>query len=549
MTVWPVRAAAAIVLGLAFSPIVASAPSAQAAGQPVPVSVTMIATLTVPERTTAFIDPTLLESYTAPFGLLTRELDQVINRPIAIGIDPSIIASIRVLGSLAPDSSIAWLERLDAATNETFPLAWADADLTLGLQAGSGDVLIPEAYDYAIDPALFSAQQAEPTPTPEGTEEPVEGEEPPLPTNESLVEWDYTVPEITWPTMNAVAGTDLAKLGDYYGTTILSSGNIGQTTWAAAHTLVNDEETLVADEALSAEFGLTVEAFSGGDWDAAIAGLTTAVSGVASTDDKPASVLIALGREVSLADPDLGPTIDALGAAASVDVIGLAELLATPLSTATLVDKVHGEEQVAGVKSMLTEERADRAFAVIAENPSLITSQRRLELMATLSNSWSNDTVGWTTAVSEYRATSEALRNKVRIIKSSSITLWADKASLPVTITNELTQPVTVYVTVRPLTPLLKIEDGFVAVTVEPQSQRKASVPVQSLSNGIVELEITLHTDKGKDIGDLTYVKTTVQAGWETPVTWGFGIAVLAVFVAGILRTIVRRRRARTSED
>ena len=98
----------------------------------------MVVALTVPERTTGFIDRDLLANYTSEFGLLTRALDQVIDRPVVLGIDPSIIASIRVLGNTAPASAVAWLERLDAATNETFPLAWADADLTLGLQAGSG---------------------------------------------------------------------------------------------------------------------------------------------------------------------------------------------------------------------------------------------------------------------------------------------------------------------------------------------------------------------------------------------------------------------------
>ena len=94
MTAWPTPAAAAIVLGLVLSPLAASAPTAAAAGEPAPVSVTMIAALTAPERTTGFISSDLLESYTGEFGLLTRQLDQLIDRPIALGIDPAIIASM-----------------------------------------------------------------------------------------------------------------------------------------------------------------------------------------------------------------------------------------------------------------------------------------------------------------------------------------------------------------------------------------------------------------------------------------------------------------------
>lgn len=508
----------------------------------------MIATLTVPEHTSAFIESSLLASYTSQLGLLTRQLDQVINRPIALGIDPSIIASIRVLGTSAPESAIAWLERLDAATNETFPLAWADADLTLGLQAGSGDVLIPESLTYAIDPTLFSDTPVGPTPTPAPSETPAEEVVPSLPTSESLTAWDYTVSEITWPAMNAVTSGDLGKLSDFYGTTILSSGNLGAAGARTAHTVIGEVDALVADEALSTQFGLAVEGSAGSQWEAVVANLVASVGAVPSTDDNPASVLLALGRDVATSDPDLGATIDALAAAPSLRTTPLSELLTTPPVSGTLVERTHDEARLGAVAKLLAEERADRTFATIAADPSLITSERRLDLLATISNSWSDNAAGWTAAVSEYTANSIALRKMVRIVKSSSITLLSDRGSLPVTVTNELNQPITVYVTVRPMTPLLRIEDSFVEVTVEPDSQRKASVPVQSLSNGTVALQITLHSVSNLTVGDLTYVETTVQAGWETPVTIGFGAFVLLVFAAGIVRTIVRRRRARSVE-
>ena len=509
----------------------------------------MIAALTVPERKTGFIDPTLLETYTSEFGLLTRELDQVIDRPIVLGIDPSIIASIRVLGSSAPASAIAWLDRLDAATNETFPLAWADADLTLGLQAGSDALLAPESFAYAIDASLFSAADVEPTPTPEATEQPeVPGEVPPLPTDASLIAWDYTVSDIAWPAMNTVTAANLDTVGSAFGTTILSSGNLGATTASTAHTNVGEVGALVADETLSAQFSSTVQSASGEEWQAAMADLGASVAGVASTTDAPASVLLALDRAVTLSDTDLGLTIDTLTATPNVLVTGLVDLLATAPVSGSLVDLEHSESVIASVRTLLAEERRDGEFARIAADPTLITSERRLDLLATISNSWADNLEGWEGAVSDYVASSIALRDKVKIVKSSSITLWADRASLPVTISNELTQPVTVYVTVRPLTPLLKVENSLVEVIVEPGSQRKASVPVQSLSNGIVELEVTLHGSTGMAVGDTTYVRTTVQAGWETPFTVTVGIIVVLVFAAGIVRTIVRRRRARSSE-
>ena len=149
--------------------------------------------------------------------------------------------------------------------------------------------------------------------------------------------------------------------------------------------------------------------------------------------------------------------------------------------------------------------------------------------------------------MSTYRAASSTLRSSVSIVKSSKITLWADRGSLPVVVENLLDQPVTVYVTVRPLTPLIRVEDTFFQVVVEPNSQRNARVPVQSISNGNVELEISLHASTSRQIGSTTYVRTVVQAGWETPFTITVAILVVLVFAAGVVRTIVRLRRARAN--
>jgi hypothetical protein len=68
---------------------------------------------------------------------------------------------------------------------------------------------------------------------------------------------------------------------------------------------------------------------------------------------------------------------------------------------------------------------------------------------------------------------------------------------------------------------------------------------VQSLSNGSVELVVTVNSVSGTQIGATTYVRTTVQAGWETPFTIAVGIVVVLIFAMGIVRTVLRRRAAR----
>ena len=129
--------------------------------QPTPLAIAM--PLTVPASSAGLISADLLETYTSTDGILQRQLDQAYNRPVAIGIDPRIIASIRILGNSAPDSATAWLARLESAPNETFPLAFADTDLAATSQAGTG-VLAPTAFE--IDPGLFTEDDA-PDATPE----------------------------------------------------------------------------------------------------------------------------------------------------------------------------------------------------------------------------------------------------------------------------------------------------------------------------------------------------------------------------------------------
>ena len=108
MTLRAVRAALALGLGLAGLGVGA----APAAAADTPTRLAIAVPLIVRAESTGLIGAAALEAYTRPLGDLTRQLDAVIDKPVAIGIDPMIIVSIRVLGSAAPESAVAWLGRL-----------------------------------------------------------------------------------------------------------------------------------------------------------------------------------------------------------------------------------------------------------------------------------------------------------------------------------------------------------------------------------------------------------------------------------------------------
>ena len=123
-------------------------------------------------------------------------------------------------------------------------------------------------------------------------------------------------------------------------------------------------------------------------------------------------------------------------------------------------------------------------------------------------------------------------------------TCCADRQTLPIPIVNGLAQPITVVVTVDPDRPILAIEDRSVEVTIEPNSQTNALIPVQAVSNGTVRIEVTIASPTGVAVGGAKSVEVVVNAGWETPIFVVFASAVVLLFVGGIVRNIVRRRRA-----
>jgi hypothetical protein len=110
-------------------------------------------------------------------------------------------------------------------------------------------------------------------------------------------------------------------------------------------------------------------------------------------------------------------------------------------------------------------------------------------------------------------------------------------------VSNQLTHAVTVYVTVHPQTALLAVGEERVPLALEPGAQGKAQIPVQAISNGVVDVVVTLESAAGVPIGGATAAEINVQAGWETPVVVVIAAIVVVVFAVGIVRNIVRRRR------
>lgn len=550
MSMKSLRAALALVMGLAGVAVVA--PTASALDDGASVNLAIAVPIVVSPGSTGLISADELEAYTRPLGELTRQLDAVIDRPVAIGIDPMIIASIRVLGTSAPESAIAWLDRLASANNDTFALGYADTDVTLATQAGSPRVLAPQSFDFAIDPALFAPPSDEtetPSPSPTPTESPDEPGAPALPTSDDLVAWPYSVESLGWPRGNTVVSGDLPALSAAWESVILSSGNVARSAAASSVADIDGLTALISDEAVSAAFTASVSAESPAEWASATAALDESLSAASRVQSGTATVLATLERGVLANATFVSETLDALAATPGITLVPLSTVAEGEASTATIVDRAQDGERVSIVRGMLDASAAEQQFASIVADPELLTAPRRLQLLALTSNAWQGNAAGWTTATSDFLARSTEIRSSVQVVESSNFNFFADSAALPISVSNGLNQAVTVYITVRPETALLAVEDSRVELVVEPTSQGKGQVPVQAISNGTVQALVTLSSGTGVPIGQPTTAQINVQAGWETPIVAGLAALVVIIFGVGIVRNILRRRNKPSADE
>lgn len=543
MSVRALGATLAIGLGLASVGVGAAVAADGSA-----VRLAVVVPIVVPASADEFLDADTLAQYTGAQGLLTRELDAVAGRTVALGIDPRIIVSIRLLGNTAPDSALAWLDRLDSLPNETFPLGYADADVTLQTQGGADAVLQPETFDSAIDPALFapaSQSTADPTPAPGDTATPA------LPTSAEITAWPYTLTGIAWPRDDTVISTDLSSItASGYSTTILASTNITRDSTSGPTATVDGATILVSDAPVSGMLRNAAAAVSSEDWDSALAELSAAVTASGSLQPDAPTIVATLGRSTPKASDRLADTLDALALDPSVELVPLSQAAGLAPGSATMIDEPQDADRLSRVGQMIQGENAEREFASVADNPAAITSVRRLELLTLLSSEWSAALVGWAEAADAFTTASIELRNSVHLVASNNFLLVADNDQyLPITVNNALDQPVTVYVTVRSQSSLFVIDVPRKSLEIEAGAQGKVNVPVHSLSNGVVEVDVALASETGVAIGAPISSEVNVQAGWETPIVVAIAALVVVVFGAGIVRTILRRRKAARSES
>ncbi len=521
-----------------------------------PLSVSIVVPLTLDVGATGLLDSTQLAEATDVGGALTLQLDAIAGTSVVVGLDPMIVASIRVLGTSAPVSATDWLARLEALSNETFLLAYADADPVAAADVDALDVLTPMGFDHAIDPADFGpagtpaptdgADGTTPgsTPTPTPTTSPGENAPPPLPTTADLLAWTVALDSIAWPaegtTLTADAAARLAAAG--YSDVIVDSSAVTGSDQALVD--LGGLRAVTADGNLSELVRRTADA-SPSTLAPTLAELGAALdAAVAAAPGR--TVVATLDRGWWTGGAQLGPALAAVAGSGSAQLVGLSEIVNGPAAEGTLAESTVVDERTAQVTQLVLAERAEHRYLVIAETPLVVEAPRRLALLALLGTGWADSITQWGTATNTFLEESDAIRTAVQIVESTDVFLPGDNADLPVSVSNALAVPVTVNVTITPLRPLLHVPNPTVAVTIDPDSTNRAKIPVQAIVNGDVTVRTTLTAADGTAVGTPQYTKIILQAGWETAGTVVAAVLVVLVFGGGIVRNVLKRRRARS---
>lgn len=537
----------------------------------VPVSVSVAMPVTVPKSTDGILSAAVLAAATSVDGTLTQQLDAAEDHNVAVAVDPRIIASIRILGENAPSAATAWLQRLEALRNETFALPYADADVTGLRQAGSDGILAPISLDQSVKSENFpGAETPAPTPTAtpgqpsgpsstatpsddattdagSGTSETTET----LPTTEQLLDFPYSMDSIAWPADGTVTAADLTALQRAdKDTTIVSSGNTsaGANATISASEKIGDDHVLVSDQSMSSLLRDAATAPDRQSWSSAMSELTATLATSARDGGTTGPILLTLGRDWPSDSTRLSQTLDALESTAWVAPADLSTTSKAVAGSLTLNSASTGADRIAQLKRLVQGEQGLSAFATILGTPTELTAPARLRLLALASNAWRGDDEGLTAAVDARTAAWAKQTTEVGIVDSSSLTLLGDRSSLPVSIRNSSDYPVTVHLAVQPSNSALRIVRNDIVVEIQPDSSTRATVPVQSVANGKVELTMSLSSPTGVAVAQPATVELNVQAQWETVITAAAAVALIAIFGFGIFRSIRKRIRRRNGE-
>ncbi|MDF2992428.1 MAG: pyruvate/2-oxoglutarate dehydrogenase complex, dihydrolipoamide acyltransferase component [Microbacterium sp.] len=507
-----------------------------------PTPLALVVPITAAPLTRGLLSANELADLTAVDGPLSAQLDAVDGTRATLAVDPAIPAAIRVLGSSAPPTAVAWLQRLLALPNDRFALQFGDADLASQLRVGLTNPLSPTSLQSYMTASDFSQPPAVASPASDPSASPGQ---PALPDLTSLLDIGATTSSVFWPATGSAGADTVATLGalgtpDAPAHVLLPSSSVAGAGGAVPATAsVGGVSTPVYDAevslALTRAAGENDTTRRGSDLAAALGYLSLARSASA---DRP--VLVVLDRGTDRSRGSLRATMSALTGAPGFTSTTLASITDESASEISLVDPQVDGSRIDDVTNLIADEQIIDRFASILEQPELLTGRERAEVLQVLNVSWTGDAAR--TAVSDHRAATQTTLDAVGIL-SSDFRLVSSSAPLRPWVRNDLPWPISVVLAVRPDDARLRVQDRT-PVEAQASANTRVEVPVEArLANGEVSVGLQLYSPTGEPVGAPQVVDVEVRAEWES-IGLIVVIALVVVFLSiGVVRTLARRRR------
>lgn len=513
------------------------------AGSQTPIA--LVVPITAAPLTRGLLTANELAELTAVDGALSAQLDAVDGTGATLAVDPAIPAAIRVLGSSAPPTAVAWLQRLLGLPNDRFALQFGDSDVASQLRAGLASPLTPTSLQSSMAAADFTqpapAVSAVSTPDPSPATTPGQ---PTYPSLSTLLDIGTATPHVYWPSTGSAGSDTVGALGalgtadDPAHVLVPSTSVAGGARQAAAS--VGGVSTPVYDAEVSRAL-----ADAAGQNDATRRGASLAAAqgylamARASTGEQP--VLAVLDRGTDRSRVSLRATLGLIATAPGFAGSRLATLAELPASEISLTEPVVDDARVADVRALLEDEQVVDRFATILDQPELLTGRERAEMLQVTNVSWTGDAAR--KAVSDHRAATQTTLDSVGIL-SSDFRLVSSSAPLRPWVRNDLPWPVTVVLSVRPDDARLRVQDRT-TVDAQASANTRVEVPVEArLANGEVGVDLQLFSPSGVPIGQPQAVDVEVRAEWESIGLIVIIVLVVAFLSLGVVRTVGRRRRA-----
>ena len=503
--------------------------------------VSLVVPITGPVAVAGLYSATTLGTLTGDDGLLTAQLDAIDGTDAILAIDPSIPASIRALGSAAPATARAWLERLMALDNDRFALQFADADVSPQIAAGLDAPLAPTHLGFALDTATIDA-----------ADEPI--------TLSSLMRiGEGHSPRVYWPspgsasdeTVSALVGDSAARVLVPASTTPNGSAALGDDALAYDDALSNDllEAARLGDSA-QRERALTVAtaeiwlAASQSDQPLLLA-LDRMGSDDLTTDDTGTEIV---DGELDLSAEGLNETVAAALASPALSPVGLEEMLSAGSGHVGVAATNEDAAREKAVVDYLAAAPGLEHIATALTTPDHFLGQVRAELQRLLSVSWATNPDGWLTRAQDFVELNadRAVAIDIQQIQQP-VQLLSAEAPMPVWIRNDLPYEAKVTVIAVPDDPRLSI-DRRTEIVANADSVTRATIPIEArVGSGDVTVHYTLQAATGDRIGPSRDVDVTVRADWERIAVIALAVIVAALIGFGIYRQVRRRRRENDS--